>query len=85
MVTALPAAASPYENLAFALRQQMIIDDLRAQCGIPARVADEKIKEVFLDSEINQQPLLDAVHALKNNDHARYTQSLSGVRCPEMK
>lgn len=43
----LGVAASPYENLAFASKQQLSISELRQQCGGGKSVPDEKSGRFF--------------------------------------
>lgn len=79
-----PALAnSAYENLAFALRQQKITDDLRQKCQIPATVTDEQLRTRFLNSTHDNSAVLSAVKALSENNQQRYQTSLNQVNCPE--
>lgn len=77
-------SASPYENLAFALRQQVMINDLRTQCRISQGVSDEKIKSTFLADQENHQTLLNAADALRAGNHKVYAQRLAEIRCPSL-
>ncbi|MEC4256452.1 YicS family protein [Escherichia coli] len=79
-----PALAnSAYENLAFALRQQKISDDLRHKCQIPTTVTDEQLQRRFLDSTHDNSAVLSAVKALTENNQKRYQTFLSQVKCPQ--
>ncbi|MGC1024667.1 YicS family protein [Pantoea agglomerans] len=79
-----PALAnSAYENLAFALRQQTITDDLRQKCQIPASVSDEQLRTRFLNSTHDNSAVLSALKALTENNQQRYQTSLHQVNCPE--
>lgn len=79
-----PALAnSAYENLAFALRQQKITDDLRHKCDIPTSVSDEQLRTHFLDSTHDNSAVLSAVKALTENNQQRYQTFLSQVKCPD--
>ncbi|MBZ6395951.1 MULTISPECIES: YicS family protein [Pantoea] len=76
-------ANSAYENLAFALRQQKITDELRQKCQIPASVSDEQLRARFLNSTHDNSAVLSAVKALTENNQSRYQTFLSQVKCPE--
>ena len=76
-------ANSAYENLAFALRQQKITDELRQKCQIPASVSDEQLRVRFLNSTHDNSAILSAVKALTENNQSRYQTFLSQVKCPE--
>jgi len=76
-------ANSAYENLAFALRQQKITDELRQKCQIPASVSDEQLRARFLNSTHDNSAILSAVKALTENNQSRYQTFLSQVKCPE--
>jgi len=76
-------ANSAYENLAFALRQQKITDDLRHKCQIPTTVSDEQLRTHFLDSTHDNSAVLSAVKALTENNPQRYQTFLSQVKCPD--
>ena len=76
-------ANSAYENLAFALRQQKITDDLRHKCQIPPTVSDEQLRTRFLDSTHDNSAVLSAVKALTENNEQRYQTFLNQVKCPE--
>lgn len=75
-------ADSAYENLAWALRQQKMTDDIRHHCDIPDSVSDEQIRKRILDGNHDNSALLTTVKALKENDEQRYKLSLSEVSCP---
>ncbi len=85
LVTFCASAASPYESLAFALRQQTLINDLRTHCHIDKAVTDAQIKKAFLDSKENQTKVLEAANELKAGNKQRYSQSLAKVTCPVIK
>lgn len=76
-------ANSAYENLAFALRQQKITDELRQKCQILASVSDEQLRARFLNSTHDNSAVLSAVKALSENNQPRYQTFLSQVNCPE--
>lgn len=76
-------ANSAYENLAFALKQQKITDDLRHKCNIPETVSDEQLRTRFLDSTHDNSAVLFAVKALKENNEQRYQTFLGQIRCPD--
>lgn len=76
-------ANSPYKNLAFALKQQKMTDDLRSHCQIPASVPDEALRQRFLADAPHHDQLLSVVQALKTNDEPRYLSRLAEVHCPE--
>lgn len=76
------ALASPYDNLAHALNEQVMIKDLRTHCDIPPTVPDEKVKSVFLNSQINHQSLSAAGSALKDGRHDQYQTSIKSISCP---
>jgi hypothetical protein len=76
------AAASPYDSLTYALNQQTLVKDLRAQCEIKPSVSDEQVKKVFINSEVNHNALSAAAAALKEGKQAQYQQLLNTVRCP---
>lgn len=75
-------AESSYGNLAFALRQQQIINDLRTHCRIPATVTDEKIKSTFLNSSENHQIIIEAASDLRADKRQQYEQALATITCP---
>ncbi|GLR10315.1 hypothetical protein COO59_06375 [Mixta theicola] len=78
-------AGSPYDNLAFALKQQQIINDLRQHCNIDKSVPDEKIRTVFLNSKPNQESIMLAAQAYDKKDQQRYASSIESIRCPGLK
>ncbi|MDI9221536.1 YicS family protein [Pantoea sp. EA-12] len=82
IVSSMSALASPYDNLAHALNEQVMIKDLRTHCDIPPTVPDEKVKSVFLNSQINHQSLSAAGSALKDGRHDQYQTSIESIRCP---
>lgn len=82
LVFSVPALASPYDNLAYALNEQVMVKDLRTHCDIPQTVSDEKVKSVFLNSQINHQSLSAAGSALKEGRHDQYQASIDSIRCP---
>lgn len=78
------ATASPLEGAAFALRQQVMINDLRTHCRIDQEVSDEKIRSTFLADPENHRAIIKAADALKANNRKQYADSLSEIRCPSM-
>jgi len=78
------STASPLEGAAFALRQQMMINDLRTYCRIEQGVSDEKIRSTFLADPENHRAIIKAADALKAGNREQYTSSLSEIRCPSM-
>lgn len=83
MLSAITATAAPYENLAYALNEKTLVKDLRAQCQINPAVSDEKVKSVFINSQVNHTALSAAASALKQGKDAQYQQQLSTIRCPD--
>lgn len=77
------ADAAPYDNLAAALNQQQMVNDLRAQCKIRTDVPDEKIRAVFIASTVNHNVISAAADALKKGKKAQYQQQINNVRCPD--
>lgn len=82
LVCSMSALASPYDNLAHALNEQVMVKDLRMHCDIPPSIPDEKVKSVFLNSKINHQSLSAAGSALKDGRHEQYQKSIESIRCP---
>lgn len=78
-------AASPYDDLAFALKQQQIIQSLRAHCHIDNHIPDEKIRNLFLSDKNNHSPILLAAKAFDKKDKPGYSHAIASVRCPEIK
>lgn len=78
------AAASPLEGAAYALRQQVMINDLRTHCRIDQGVSDEKIRSTFLADPENHSAIIKAADALKAGNRKQYADSLSEIRCPSM-
>jgi hypothetical protein len=76
-------AASPYESLSFALRQQKIINDLRSHCRIDKAMPDEKIKTVFLNNAATQTAIVSAATALRKQDHEGYRHAVDEIECPD--
>jgi hypothetical protein len=74
--------ASPYENLATALREQTILQDLRAHCHINNSVSDEVMKKQFLANTESHDAITNAASALKKNDKTLYHEKIAGVPCP---
>lgn len=74
--------ASPYDSAAFALRQQVMVNDLRTQCRISQAVSDEKIRSTFMADVDNHQTLIRVADALKSGNRTQHAQSLSDIRCP---
>ena len=83
--SALPAAASPYENLEYALKEQKIITDLRTHCTLGKNISDEKIRSVFLSNENSHALILAAADALSMGNQQVYTESVEQIQCPDMK
>lgn len=77
-------AASPYDNLGFALKQQQIITDLRQHCVINSSVSDEQIRTTFLNSEYNHAAITQAAQAFDKKDKHQYEQAIGSIRCPAM-
>ncbi|MEG3131711.1 YicS family protein [Pantoea cypripedii] len=85
LLMCLPATsvvASPYENLAVALREQTIVQDLRAHCHIGPAVSDEVLKKHFMDKPESHDAITSAAYALKTGDKAQYQQKINDVTCP---
>jgi len=82
LVSSMSVWASPYDTLAHALNEQVMIKDLRVHCDIPQTVSDEKVKSVFLDSQINHQALSAAGSALKGGRQQEYQAMIENIRCP---
>lgn len=85
LLLCLPSAslyASPYENLAVALREQTIVQDLRAHCHISPHVSDEVLKKQFMDQQESHEAISSAAYALKTGDKAQYQQKITEVPCP---
>lgn len=78
-------AASPYGNLAFALKQQHIIQSLREHCAVDKNISDEKVRNAFLNEKNNHDPILVAAKAYDHKDMQGYSRAIKTVRCPEMK
>ncbi|UKY36442.1 YicS family protein [Pantoea dispersa] len=76
------AAGSPLEGAAFALRQQVMINDLRTHCRIDIGVSDEKIRSVFLADPENHRAIIEAADALRAGNREQYAGSLTKIRCP---
>jgi hypothetical protein len=78
-------AASPYGNLAFALKQQQIIQSLREHCAVDKNISDEKVRNAFLNDKNNHDAILIAAKAFDHKDTQGYSRAINAVRCPEMK
>lgn len=76
-------AKSGYADLAYALREQQIIGDLKQHCHIPADVTDEKIRQVFLNSQDNHDAVIDAAKSLQAQHNDTYQQQIAQVSCPD--
>lgn len=76
------AAASPLDGAAFALRQQVMINDLRIHCRIDQGVSDEKIRSTFLASPENHRVIIKAADTLRAGNRKQYAVLLSEIRCP---
>lgn len=77
------SAAAPYDNLAAALTQQKIINDLRIQCAIKSDISDAKVRAVFTASKVNHHAISAAASALQKGRKSEYQQQLSTLRCPD--
>lgn len=76
-------AKSPYGDLAYALREQQIIGDLKHHCHLPATVPDERIRQTFLASKDDHDAIIAAAQALKAQHKETYQQQIAQVRCPD--
>lgn len=85
LISVLPAAAAPYKNLEYALKEQKIITDLRTHCTLGKSVSDEKIRSVFLSNENSHALILAAADALSMGNQQVYTESVEQIQCPDMK
>ncbi len=86
LISALPTeAASPYENLKYALKEHRIITDLRTHCMLGESISDEKIRSVFLSNEKSHALILAASKALSAGDQQAYSGSIKQIACPEIK
>lgn len=83
LVPFVTVAKSPYGDLAYALREQQIIGDLKHHCHLPNAVSDEKIRQTFLASKENHDAIIEAAQALKAQHKATYQQHIIQVRCPD--
>jgi hypothetical protein len=77
------AVAAPYDSLAYALRQQKIIEDLRSHCQIDNEIPDAKIKKMFLRNKQNELQILAVAAALRNENIKKYKKSIENVECPK--
>lgn len=84
-VSAMPAAASPYENLEYALKEQKIITDLRKHCTLGKKISDEKTRSVSLSNESSHALILAAADALSMGNQQVCTASVEQIQCPDMK
>ncbi|WP_053143170.1 YicS family protein [Erwinia billingiae] len=80
-----PALAAPYDDLAYALRQQKIINDLRNHCQIDPTVSDAKIKSTFLHDKQTESQILAVAAALRNNNNDAYGEAIDDIECPDIK
>lgn len=78
------STGAPYDSVGFALRQQVMVNDLRSQCRISLAVSDEKIRSTFMPDVDNHQTLIRAADALKSGNRTQYAQSLADIRCPSL-
>ncbi|MDO6407210.1 YicS family protein [Pantoea phytobeneficialis] len=76
-------AKSAYDDLAYALREQQIIGDLKQHCHIPAGTTDEHIRQVFLNSKDNHDAVIHAAQALKARHKDTYQHQITQVSCPD--
>ncbi|QGY31646.1 YicS family protein [Pantoea cypripedii] len=75
-------AASPYDSLATALREQTILQDLRAHCHVSQNISDEVMKKHFMDNPASHEAITSAAYELKNGKKQLYQQKISAVICP---
>lgn len=85
LLSALPIAASPYQNLEYALKEQKIISDLRTHCTLGENISDEKIRSVFLSNESSHDLILAAAKALSKDNQQVYAESVEKIQCPDIK
>ena len=85
LLSALPAASSPYQNLEYALKEQKIIADLRTHCALGKNIPDEKIRSAFLSNENSHQLILTAADALSAGNQQVYAESVEQIRCPDIR
>ncbi|CAI2031994.1 MULTISPECIES: YicS family protein [Serratia] len=77
------AVAAPYDSLAYALRQQKIIEDLRSHCHIDNAIPDAKIKKMFLHNKQNESQILAVAAALRSGNIKNYKKSIENIKCPK--
>ncbi|MDE1186784.1 MAG: hypothetical protein PW844_09920 [Pantoea sp.] len=75
-------AASPYESLGFALREQTILQDLRAHCHVSTTVSDQALTKYFTDNKETHDEIIAAADALKAGNQQLYHKKISDVSCP---
>jgi hypothetical protein len=75
-------AASPYDSLATALREQTILTDLRAHCHVSNTISDEVMKKHFMDNPDSHDAITSAAYELKSGKQQLYRQKISAVTCP---
>ncbi|MDU7867256.1 YicS family protein [Pantoea brenneri] len=85
LLSALPASASPYQNLEYALKEQRIIADLRTHCTLGKNIPDEKIRSAFLSNESSHDLILAAAKALSTGNQQVYSESVEKIQCPDIK
>ncbi len=78
------AVAAPYDDLAYALRQQKTINDLRSHCQIDAAIPDAKIKSTFLHDKQTESQILAVAAALRNKNSDAYGEAIDDIQCPEL-
>ncbi|MFT4270292.1 MAG: YicS family protein [Pantoea sp.] len=78
-----PLLAAPYENLAWALRVQTILQDLRVHCHVDANITDEMLKKQFVDKTVSHPPIILAAKALQAGKQEEYRQHITDVPCPD--
>ena len=84
LLSALPVAASPYQNLEYALKEQKIIADLRTHCTLGKNIPDEKIRSAFLSNENSHKLILAAADALSAGNQQVYAESVEKIQCPDI-
>ena len=85
LLSALPASASPYQNLEYALKEQRIIADLRTHCTLGKNIPDEKIRSAFLSNENSHKLILAAADALSADNQQAYAESVEKIPCPDIR
>lgn len=78
-----PVSAAPYDNLAWALRVQTILQDLRVHCHVGTSISDEQLKKQFVDLTDSHPPIILAAKALQAGAQDEYRQHIADVPCPD--